>query len=289
VNRFIQNLPAAKYHADDIGETAPSLSSSIASVMIEKSPWHAHRYHPRLGNVQRKSTESQKLGTVLHALLLGDTDDLAILDVKEFRTDADKALRDNAIAFGKTPVKRAEYNAALEHAAHIDNALRKQYGIELGSMQRELTAAWNDNGTICRARFDAFDGETIWDLKTCADASPQKLDRRVIDYGYHVQGAGYVSGAEHALPHMAGRIKFGMLFIENETNAVVKVDLCGTFRELGLLRWEQAVLSWRKCLETGNWPGYAGKEGVTLDCPEWYRTKNDSELFQLRERTGAYV
>jgi hypothetical protein len=289
VNRFIPNLPAAKYHSDDIGETVPSLSSSIASVMIEKSPWHAHRLHPKLGGKVRVLTDSMDAGQLMHALLLGQEGLFDVLEVDDFRTKAAQVARKASIDAGRIPVKKCDLGPAMEHAARIDNALRKQYGIQLGSMQRELAAVWDDNGTLCRARFDAFDGETIWDLKTCADASPQKLDRRVIDYGYHVQGAAYISGAEHVLPHMAGRIKFGLLFVENETNVVVKVDLCGTFRELGLLRWEQAVLSWRKCLETGNWPGYAGKEGVTLDCPEWYRTKNDSELFQLRERTGAYV
>jgi hypothetical protein len=289
VNRFIPDLPAAKYHADDIGETAPSLSSSIASVMCERSPWHAWRLHPKLGGHSNISTESQKLGTVIHALLLGQEHLFDVHDVKAYQSNDAKAAKKASEDAGRIPVKKHEYDAALERAARIDNALRKHHGIELGRMQRELTAVWTEDGALCRARFDAFDGTTIYDLKTCDRATARKLERSVIEYGYHLQDAAYTSAATHIMPHMAGRIRFVLLFIENDTDAIVPVELCGTFRELGRHRWEQAVLSWRKCLESGEWPSYAGREGITLDCPEWYRTQNDSELFQLRERTGAYV
>lgn len=289
MNRFLPDISQAAYLRDDIGCDVPTLSQTIASEMITRSPWHAHRMHPKLGAKSNPPTPATDKGALMHALLLGQDHEFAVVEVDDFRTKLAREARDAAIASGKTPVKKADLDAALEHAARIDNALRKQFGIELGRMQRELTAVWSEDGTLCRARIDAFDGATIYDLKTCSDASFDSLARRVVDYDYHLQAAAYTSAVETIIPVMAGRIRFVLLFVENDTNAIVPVDLDGAFREHGRNRWEQAVLSWRQCLATGVWPGYAGKEPLTVFCPEWYRTKNDSELRMLRDRTGAYV
>lgn len=289
MNHFVEDLPASDYLADNVGADVPTLSQTIASEVVTRSPWHAHRLHPKLGAKSNPPTPSTDKGSLMHALLLGQEHEFTIFEVDDFRTKSARDARDAAVAAGNTPVKKADYDAALKHAAHIDNALRKQFGIELGRMQRELTAVWSEDGTICRARFDAFDGTTVYDLKTCSNASPESLARRIIDYDYHLQAAAYTSAVETIVPRMAGRVRFVLLFIENDTNEIVPMDLDGTFQELGRQRWDQAVMSWRKCLETGVWPGYAGKEPLTAFCPEWYRTKNDSELRMLRDRTGAYV
>ena len=299
VNQFLPNVSAKDYFADNLGFDVPLLSQSIASEMVTKSPWHAHRKHPKLGAKNVQPTQSQKLGAIVHALLLGQDDVLDIHPVDAYRTKEAKALRDASFAAGRIPVKNgrskdepnlaSEYEEALEHAARIDNALRKQFGIELGRMQRELTALWSDDDVLCKARFDAFDGTTVFDIKTCSDASTDSLARRIIDHDYHLQGATYISAAEHIAPRMAGRINFVALFVENETSAIVPVKLSPTFLELGRQRWEQSVLSWKKCLSTGYWPCYAGDSPLIVDPPQWYETKSDSELMTLRDRTGAYV
>ncbi len=290
MNHFLPNISQVAYLRDDVGVDVPTLSQTIASVMCTRSPWHAHRMHPKLGGKNSVPTPATDKGALMHALLLGQAHEFAVVGVDDFRTKLAREARDAAINAGQTPVKKADYDAALEHAAHIDNALRRQFGVELGRMRRELTAVWQENGdVVCKARFDAFDGTTIYDLKTCSDASVDSLARRIIDYDYHLQAAAYCSAAETIVPAMMGRIRFVLLFIENETNAVVPVDLDSTFREYGRHRWEQAVSSWRHCLASGEWPAYAGKEPVTVFAPEWYRTKNDTELSMLRDRTGAYV
>lgn len=290
MNLFLRDLPIAEYLADNVGVGVPTLSQTIASEMATRSPWHAHRLHPKLGAKNKKPTRSTDAGALMHALLLGQHHEFSIIDVDDFRTKLAREARDAAIEAEQTPVKKADYENALSHAAVVDKALRSRFGIELGRMDRELTAVWQERGgVVCRARLDAFDGTTIYDLKTCNDASVESLPRRIIEYDYHLQAAAYISAVETIESRMAGRIRFVDLFIENETSEIVPVDLDGEFRELGQQRWDQAVLSWRKCLETGVWPGYAGKEPITVFCPEWYKTKNDSELRALRDRTGAYV
>ena len=290
MNRFLRDFPIAEYMADNVGADIPTLSQTIASEMVTRSPWHAHRLHPKLGAKNKRPTRSTDAGALMHALLLGQHHEFSIIDVDDFRTKLAREARDAAIDAGQTPVKKADYDGALSHAATVDKALRSRFGIELGRMDRELTAVWQERGgVVCRARLDAFDGATIYDIKTCNDAPIESLARRIIEYDYHLQAAAYNSAVETIVPKMAGRVRFVFLFIENETGEIVPVGLDGTFQELGSRRWEQAVLSWRKCLETGVWPGYAGKEPITVFCPEWYKTKNDSELQALRDKTGAYV
>jgi hypothetical protein len=298
VNRFIPNLPAAKYHADDIGETVPSLSSSIASVMIEKSPWHAHRLHPKLGGKVRVSTDSMDAGQLMHALLLGQEGLFDALEVDDFRTKAAQVARKASVDAGRIPVKKCDLGPTMERAARIDNALRREHGIELGRMRRELTTIWSEKtdilgqvpaDVVCRARLDAFDGRTIYDIKTCADASRAKLARSVTKFGYHVQGATYTRAVEHVDVRLAGRVNFVLIFIENETLAVDTLELDSTFLEFGRQRWQEAVNAWHMCLSAGKWPGYSDGTVGVLECPEWYRMTNDTELHNLRRKVTFHV
>ncbi len=288
------DMSALEYHADPCD--VPSLTQSIANEMLTRSPWHAHRLHPKLGGKSRVATDAKDAGNLMHALLLGQEHAFAVCDVDDFRTKAARELRDDAIARGKTPVKKSDFDAAMEHAARIDRKLRVEHGITLGTMKRELTAIWHEQTdtiglepapVVCRARLDAFDGETIYDVKTCADASAAKLSRSVLQFGYHVQAAAYVSAVEKLIPRMAGRVRFVLLFVENETSAVVPVELDGTFRELGRERWQTAVNVWRACLTSNVWPGYAHDGPLRLECPEWAKLSSDCEVRALRGKVES--
>ncbi len=291
---FHDDITAQAYHADPCD--VPSLTQSIANEMIAHSPWHAHRLHPKLGGKLRPSTESKDAGSLMHSLLLGQEHEFAVIAVDDFRTKVARELRDVAIGIGKTPVKKCDFDAAMEQAARIDNELRRDHGIVLGKMRRELTVVWNEKTDIigqvavdvlCRARLDAFDGSTIFDLKTCADASTAKLTRSVIQFGYDVQGAAYTSAVEHTDIRMAGRITFADIFIENDTLAINVVRFDGMFEEIGRQRWQECVNVWHECLTSGVWPGYSTAGTVSrLECPEWRRTQNDTELSSLRRKVG---
>ncbi|GBR70939.1 hypothetical protein [Gluconobacter kanchanaburiensis] len=76
----IYDMPEAVYHSDPCLE--PSLSNSIARVLLDQSPMHAHYAHPRL-NLKREPfevTAAMDFGTALHKLLLGKG--AAIVEVK---------------------------------------------------------------------------------------------------------------------------------------------------------------------------------------------------------------
>lgn len=289
MNRFIPSLPARDYLADQLGEDVPLLSSSMAQTMLEESPWHAHQKHPKLGAVDVTTTRPQKLGTALHAALLRHHESVEIIDAKDFRTKLAQELRDNAVAAGKTPVLKDAWKETCDIADHVFNELQK-HGIDLDKMQHELTATWEEQtdkgyAVACKGRFDAFDGRTIWDLKTCSDVAPLAIERSIVDYGYHVQGAAYVSAADTINPRMAGRHQFGLIFVENKTNAVRIVRLDGTFQEMGRVRWRAAVEAWRQCLSANRWPLAKDSTPYVAQCPEWHRIQTDRQVLELKEMT----
>jgi len=81
----IYAIPAAQYHGDPAPE--PSISASLIRMLLEASPLHAWRAHPRLGNCgeDRKTAESD-CGTAAHALLLEGRDIVDVIDAPDWRT-----------------------------------------------------------------------------------------------------------------------------------------------------------------------------------------------------------
>ena len=67
-------IPENDYHADPVGP-APSLSASIAKLLVLKSPRHAWLAHPRLNKAKAEEVEKAKrardVGTATHKLVLG--------------------------------------------------------------------------------------------------------------------------------------------------------------------------------------------------------------------------
>jgi hypothetical protein len=99
---FARLLDCSKeqYHADPT--EVPSLSYSVAKILLTESPMHAYYYHPRLGGHVREQTKAMGKGQVIHKLLLGIGADIVVVRADNFRTKAAQELRDAAIAAGKT-------------------------------------------------------------------------------------------------------------------------------------------------------------------------------------------
>jgi hypothetical protein len=284
---WIDGMSAAEYLADPCDK--PSLSSSIAHLLLTKSPRHAWRAHPKLGAASSGSTESQALGTVVHAMLLGEAHRFDLLDVEDYKTKAAREARDASLAAGRIPVKRGEMAEHAATAETIRDGLRR-FSIDLEASARrhtERVAVWEESGVQCRARLDCVDGATVYDLKTTRDASPLAIERAVRTYDYHVQRAAYVSAVEHVEPRLAGRVRFVLLFVETDTLEVVPVELGGGLVAIGVDRWRRAVDAWSRCLKAGTWPGYAPAEPLRIECSDWASTADQVAALELRERMAG--
>lgn len=271
-----------RYHADDaaIMGAVPRLSASMACVLDTRSPAHAHARHPRLGGcAPEEQSDAFDLGSVSHALLLGTGRAIEVVDAKDFKTKVAQEARDAARARGSVPVLRHRY----DHAVEVADTLRQRFA-DLGYAldgASEVVALWderadNGNAVPCKAMFDHVAGPDILDLKSCASAHPEAIQRSIEAYGYAIQRGAYVSGLETIEPRWIGRVTFTFLFYELVPPFVVHpVQLAGSYATLGARKWRRSVNTWERCMREDEWPGYAkSKRPTPIDAPGWAEAKD---------------
>src|SRR5260221_11592401 len=114
-------MSAEKYHADCC--IVPSLSSSIAQVLLRESPRKAWFSHPRLNPAYRSQEESKfDIGTASHAMLLEGANIIETCDFADWRTNDAKAKRDAARAAGKIPLLKRHRDDVVAMVAEIGRA-----------------------------------------------------------------------------------------------------------------------------------------------------------------------
>jgi PDDEXK-like domain of unknown function (DUF3799) len=259
----VLDVTPEQYHTDPC--LTPSLSSSIAKIIIERSPAHARLAHPRLGGASKHSfTESMSNGSVIHRMVLGKGSSFDTLEFPDYRTKAAQQARDASRAQGRTPMLAHEVAELVDAAKHISAQLAA-YGFDMDPARSEVAAEWqervhaSDALVQCRCMFDHvyLEDGLILDLKTTVSANPVDLQRAITRYGYDVQHAAYTSALRTLRPRLAGREEFVFLFVEiEEPYAVTPVKLTGEFRALGQSRWSRAVRTWYDCLTNDDWPAY---------------------------------
>lgn len=262
---FHPNLPKNEYLADPCHR--PSLSSSIASLLLQRSPAHAFAAHPRLGGHRSDPTEAMLKGSLLDSLLCGGDAEIIESPYDEYRTKEAREWRDAQSATGKLAVKRKDLEYAKKAADYIRENLLS-LGVELTG-QPQTSAIWESNGVLCRGRFDYWNPSEalLIDLKTCDSAAPGGLGNKFVSFGYAVQWAAYVQAIETLIPELQGRVR--MIFACAETEApyaCTVATLGGTMRAFGQWQWKRAVETWGRCLESKQWPAYGETE---VEAPAW--------------------
>lgn len=239
----------------------PTLSSSIAGLLISRSPAHAFAAHPRLGGHRSDPTAAMVNGTIIDSLLVGGDTELVESPHEEYRSNEAKSWRDAVIASGKLPVKAKELRYARKAADEIRQNLADQ-GVVLNG-ENQLTAVWDVEGVRCRGRFDHWleESSTIIDIKTAENANPAKLGGKFVDFSYAIQWAAYVSAIETLRPELAGRVQMLFAFCETEPPFAITIARpAGTMRALGEYQWRKAVRTWGECLTSKKWPCYQPTE-----------------------------
>ncbi len=275
-------LSAREYHADPC--PAPSLSSSVANVLLTKSPLHAWLRHPRLGGQAGEATDATDRGTLIHSLVLGTPFPGRVIDCEDFRSKPAREARDNALSLGLIPVKVGDMDPLERVAGAIKDEI-EYAGIRLLG-HSEAVATWEEDSPVgpvsCRGMLDHVwmndIGAGVFDLKTCRSAHPRACEKHVVEYGYDLQAAAYVSAIETIRPDLAGRVSFTWLFIEELPGfrvALTVATLAGSMWERGRRRWARAVELWANCLAADKWPTYSA-EPVRLECPAWAMDAEDA-------------
>lgn len=266
-------IPAHEYHADPAD--VPSLSSSIAHLLVTTSPAHARAAHPKLNpDFERVEDEKFDVGNVAHQMLLEGRDAVEVVYENDWRTKAAKEARAVARLDGKIPLLAKHW----EQVQAMADAVRAQLGefdcdppLLAPGGKPEQTLIWEDEeGVTCRALFDWLhdDMSAVDDLKTTArSANPETWSRTLFGIGADIQVAFYLRGLEQVF----GVTDVEWRFIVAESQppfAVSVVSLGPDALALAQDKVTWAIRKWRDCLASGLWPAYPLRV-CYADLPPW--------------------
>lgn len=269
------NLSNADYHATE------GLSSSNLKELVKSA---AH-YQASLKEV-REETAQQRMGTMVHTMLLQPDQVTAQIHVGEYKTrrgkDFEAALEEGA---GKLVVSREEYNTAQEIAeAFRAQAMEHPYlnGQKYKLMEgvKEQSYYWTcpKTGLLLKARPDNITPSgVIVDLKICRDVSVDGFRKAIAEYGYHISAAHYLAGV-NANP-VAGQsppTAFAFICIESTAPYLMATYFIDE-ASLSVARdqIERALAAYLKGQKTGVWEGYP-KRLVEIGLPQWYYYKTEN-------------
>jgi hypothetical protein len=284
VSARLLHVTDEEYHADPCA--SPSLSHSLAHVLIDQSPAHAYLVHPKLGGFRRDTTPEMDHGKLIHALILEEGSSVDVIEADDWRTKAAKEARDVSRRAGRIPVLVHKYDLAKRAADNIRENLSRK-GIHFNG-DSEVAIEWTEpaqeGDVVCRCKIDhlILAGGIIYDVKTTSSADLKHCAQSVIDYGYDIQEAAYRRAVAEYRPDMAGALSFVFLFVETDPPyATTPAKLDGVFRELGERKWGRAVETFSRCLASDTWPDYtSGSGAVTLEAPGWIMAQAATEPAQ---------
>jgi len=258
-----QGIPSATYHAD-VCDT-PSLSSSIAKLLLERPPYWAWAAHPKL-NPEWKPAEPKAafdIGSAAHALLLEEGAGIEMVEADNWLTKAAKEQRDALRAKGITPILTKDFERTFQ-MSQVASVFLADYGIDVSKTDNECTMIAEVDGVLCRTRADIFMPNRIIDYKTTG-VSLDVFQKQASKFGYDLQASMYMRVA------LELGEKCEWLFLVQETVAPYPVQMFKPtmeFLEVGKRKFAQALSIWSECLLMGEWPGYP-KDIQLLDAMPW--------------------
>lgn len=278
-------MSAADYFADPCPQ--PSLTQSIAKIILDQSPLHAWHAHPRLNpnfcSDEGEYTKPRAIGNASHRIVLGRgktletvrvpkrekvgnkyvvCDPVVLVDADDFKTDAAQQERDRIAAAGNVPMLRKHLDAAQA----IGDAARRQLDLagcaaafRDGNAEVVMIAWDEENGVWLRSMADWMSSlSLLYDLKTGEQsAAPHVIPRRMVNDGWDVQAAMQNRILNILDPANRGRRRFRFVAVENEEPYGLTVnEMTETAMEMGGRKLRFAIGMWRDCLRRNEWPAY---------------------------------
>jgi len=249
----VYDMPISEYVADPCVE--PSLSSSIAALMVSRTPAHAQLKHPRLApqTAPEKWSDAANFGSAVHSIVFRGPD-IAAIDAADWKTKDARKLRTEAIAAGKVPILAHDVGRARTCAKFADEALHELTRSTL--LDVEKTWIWKDGDVWCRCRPDAYtrdDLRHIVDLKVTG-TNALDANKQFFSMNYDMQAVFYERAADAIDPAGRGRRIITYLFIEDEPPFTARA-LPVSEATLTLARKQFLMVrnTWRDCLTKRAW------------------------------------
>lgn len=270
----LHDIPPEAYHADPAPE--PSLSSSIAKLLINRSPRHAFLAQPRLNpDYEPERKQIFDIGSAAHACMLNSDEAYRIIDADSYRTKAAQLARDKAYEEGVIPLlpQQFEHVQAIVRAGRAQLARHRDAADAFLAGDPERTLIWKegtgDDAVWCRCRLDWLpdQGTVFHDFKSTTDASPDVWQRRCFDLGADIQAAFYLRGIKAVLGIPHAEFRFVVQEVE-PPYALSVIALMPSALKMADSKVAAAIELWRRCLKSNTWPGYASRTAF-IDAPPW--------------------
>lgn len=272
----IYQMDEAYYHSDAVPEAlGGSLSSSGAKLLLPPNCPAIFDYQRRHG---KRPSKAMELGTVVHGMVLGTGQPVAVLDYPNYNTNAAKDARDKAIADGKVPMLAEKYAEAEAIAQAVRD--HRTAGPLFAEGDAEQSGFWRDPefGVWRRCRWDWLTPyQEVADLKTCASASPHDdIPKAMHNFGYYLQNAWYRDGFTELFGEEPR--DFLNVFVSTEPPYLITIArLDDKAVSLGRQRCRAALEKYRDCTEAGVWPAWS--DDITdISLPYWAERQIESEI-----------
>jgi hypothetical protein len=257
-------IPAEVYHTDPC--KLPSLSASIAHIMLSQSPHHAQFNHPRLNKLYRKESNGHfDLGTAAHEYILeGSKNSFVVIDAKDYATKSAREQRDMARTNGRTPIlaKKLAEVMLMAEIFHIEVEKCPDLRGVFKRGKPEQTAVWCEDGIWLRSRYDWLTNnhDIIVNYKTAEDANPDSFIRGpLVNFGYDLQAEFYIRGLR-TLSDRAHMAKY--IWVVQEVRPPYAVSIVGysdQMADTAHRKVEHAIALWKECTTKNIWPSYPNR------------------------------
>jgi hypothetical protein len=276
----IYEVAAADYHRDPV--QGGSLSSSGVKKLMPPSCPAIFKAWLDQGEEHQEYFD---VGRAAHARVLGVGDPIRVIDAPDWKTKAARDERDAAYAAGETPLlaHQDEQIEAMAAKLREHKVASQLLDPAAGEPERTLVAQDPETGVWRRAMVDFLrhpvDGKrlVLVDYKTAKNADPASIGRAVADYAYNGQGAWYADLAKD-LGLSSGKDPAFVLIVQMKEPPylVVCAQIDPYDLARGRIRNRAALHTYRRCMETGEWPGWADDRIVPVEMPMWAQIQFDN-------------
>ncbi len=259
---FFPDMSVEDYFSDPC--PAPSLTQSLAKVLLAKSPLHAWYAHPRLNPDFRPDDDtSYDVGNIAHNLMIGRGKQIIVLDesFEDWRTKEARRLREEAAAEGKLAVLGRKFTLAAKMVDAARDAMEAA-GCQDAFSDRghgEAVIAWQEGGIWFRSMIDFLMPELglCYDYKTTGSSvAPHAVGRLMADAGWDVQAAMQERGLL-ALRLTSPSWRFRFVAQEDKRPfATTVVELSESVMTMGRKKLDAAIRIWQNCIKTNRFPSY---------------------------------
>ena len=287
--KILYDLPEDAYHADPCD--TPSLSASLAHLMVSASPLHAwtasRKMNPAYESVD---TPAFNVGRAFHSLILDERPRVRVReeygDWPDWRSKEAREWRDSMREAGEIVLTKAEADALHPMRVNALKTLKSSLDIQPEKLPTEVSLVWESGGVTNRARVDAIDTEKriAVDLKTTAGlADPQRWVAASMDHGLDLRAAHYLDGLNWCWPRpldsdSVPEWRYIFLVVEKSApHACSLVELDERTLAMGQSKLERARDAWSCCLADDDWPAWS-KAVQEVSAPEWRVSQWISEL-----------